>query len=269
MTHRIFISSYRKDFKWLEYFLKSCKKFCRGFHDRPVVAVPEEDLSLAAHLGELAHFVRRPDVLGRGMMSSQRAMLEADRYCPGTDFVHLLGSDNFVAEPYVAEDFLRDGRPLMYRIPYSHWKESAPIDHCHPTNWQKGIRLVFHTDAEFEYMNRKPNLYPRPLYELTRMMIEEHMPGVSWWDYVQHAEKTLFSEQNVLGFVAERWAPHLYHFVPNTNYKGSAFETAYIDQKQPILAFWSWGGLDRPICAGTTGETPRQVIERILGEKVT
>jgi len=268
MTHQIFISSYRKDFGWLYYCLKSCQKFCRGFIDKPLVAVPAEDLPLAAHLSGLAHFKVRPDVQGRGMMSSQRAMLEADNYCPQADFVHLLGSDNFVTEPYVADEYLRDGKPLMYRIPYSHFTGNPPLDHFHTLNWQRGIQMLFHVNAEFEYMNRKPNLYPRTLYELTRAKIEEY-GKVPWWEYVQYAQKTLFSEQNVLGFVAEQWAPHLYHFVPNTHYAGSAYDTAYVNQKQPIYAFWSWGGYDRPIGGGVSGETPRQIIERLLGEKVT
>lgn len=266
MKHQIFISSYRPDFVWLKYCLKSCQKFCTGFL-KPVVAVPAHDLREAVDLKDLATFKVRPDVPGKGMMSSQRAMLEADNYCPEADFVHLLGSDNFVVEPYVAEEYLLDGKPIMYRLPYSKMTGNPQPDEFHVLNWQRGINRLFRMNAEFEYMNRKPNLYPRPLYELTRQKIEEYS-RTPWWQYVQEAPKTLFSEQNVLGFVAEQWAPHLYHFMLNTHHKGTAFETGYVDQKQPIYAFWSWGGLDRPIFGGTSGETPRQVIERVLGEPV-
>ena len=40
----IFIKTYHKDFIWLEYCIKSIKKFCKGFRD--VVIVSDDDGNL-------------------------------------------------------------------------------------------------------------------------------------------------------------------------------------------------------------------------------
>jgi len=268
MTHQIFISSYRRDFQWLKYCLKSLEKFCQGFCDKPVVAVPEQDLPLASHLGGLAHFVPRPDVPGCGMMSAQRAMLQADIYCPRADIIHITGSDNFVLEEYVANDFVPGGKVVIYHRPYAAMPGKPIAGQHHVQNWAIGVKQLFGATPEFEYMCQKPSLYPSALFVETRRQIEAHSGGKKWFEYVQFADKTTFSEKNILGYVAHRLAPHLCHSVLESNYWGEGPKLGFIEYKRPMIAFWSWGGLDRPVTGYKTGETPRQIIERVLGEAV-
>lgn len=196
-------------------------------------------------------------------------MLSADLYCRNADFVHLQGSDWLVVAPYNPAEQLHGGKPLLHRFPYALIPgEPASDDHYHQKNWQRGVNRLFKAPVEFEYMNRQPFVYPRPLFAETRKQIEAHA-GRPWRDYVMDAKKTLFSEQNVLGYVADRWMPHLFHFQLNPTIPGATEAPGYIpgvEANSLIYSFWSWGGLDYQRNPGD--ETPRHRIERILGEPV-
>jgi hypothetical protein len=156
----IFIVSYWKDFPWLEYCIKSIKKFCGGFSG-VTIAVPWRDVNQAhdvAHYTVLDGIKIRiepyREVEGKGMVQHMEIMSRADEFVPaGTDYVLHHDSDGIFNVPTTPEDFFRNDKPVYL---YRTWESltdpvSKVVSDCaqwrEPTDKQLGFASKVYTMA--------------------------------------------------------------------------------------------------------------------------
>lgn len=266
MTHRIFISSYRRDFQFLRPCLYSITRFCRGFLP-PVIAVPAQDVQLAREIcaqvcpdAIVAEQFKGP---GSGMVRAMLSMLRADLYSEA-DCHWLVGSDCLITREMTPEAFCLDGKPIML---YNRFSDIGPS--VEP--WRLSTNRILGIECEFETMRRLPVIYPAAvLAGLRAYLSDKHkMPAEQFLgSFPGHCP---WSESNLLGSYAKRFMPDPYtwmHCVPE--------DPAYVaytsvDSGQ-LVQLWSHGGLDRPTDAinqmngrSVHGMTPRQIIREVLG----
>ncbi len=258
MKYQPFIASYRKDFEWLEFLLRSIDVRSRGF-ERPVVCVPPDqaDEARARFPGAIVTLQDEvPDGVTpwRRFLAAQVAMMECDIHCPDADFVWLFGSDCFVRGPLYPETGMFSGRPVM---PFSMYADIGPG----PDWWKAGTEAALQfPSVEREFMRRLPLVYPRVLYPAVRKHIE-HAHGMSFKGYVYStADAKNFSESNVLGAYAWEYRRHLFEWV-NLGVGNNAQRFG-----MPVIQFWSHGGLDLPCDQhhALHGQIPREFMTREL-----
>jgi hypothetical protein len=258
--HQILIASYRKDFPWLYQCLRSLAKFSKGFLP-PVVAVESKDLLPCF---ELTYDVRRefPESMpvcvkefnGPGFGRAQLAMMSGDVLCPDADYYWLLGSDCLATCPFGPERFCApDGKPYMAFNTWEHLKK-----HGGPgvMAWKAGVEeAVGFSQAEF--MRRLPLAYTRMVCTMTKAIItQRHKTSAASYVFDRVNRVKNFSESNVMGAVAYEHYRDSYFWV-NRDVEPMP------GPPNPIIQFWSHGGLDRP--SDADGRIPREVIIETLG----
>jgi hypothetical protein len=216
MTTSIFIRSYRNDFEWLAYCLRSCQKFTRGFSEI-VVAVPYEDASLLSHL-TAERVVEVAPATQDGYLDQQITKLYADKFCT-SDYVLHVDSDCIFDKDTTPEDFFLNQKPVIL------WELN--VDSPWPSI--TGRSLGWWENAE--YMRRMPIIYPRWIYSAFRdWMQEKHGVPLSEWIASQPFRE--FSEFNTLG----QWVRRFHN---------EAFTWAHPSDIPPhAKQFWSWGGVN-------------------------
>ena len=218
-TVDLFIRSYVKDFDWLTYCLKSCAKSAKGFRNIHIV-VPHGDQEHLAHLTkEKVHVCPRysEDYLGQ-----QVTKLNADTYSDA-DFICHIDSDTVWTRKVTPDDFISDGKAIIYHEPYS------VIGEC---PWQPIVEEALGWKPEHEFMRRPPHIYPRWIYpEMRKYLSDKH--GMPFDTFIATRSERKFSEYNVLGAYA--WKEH-----------PDKFCWRHPSQDKPVVRqFWSWGGLDK------------------------
>jgi len=228
----LFIRSYKKDFEWLWYCLKSCAKSAKGFRQIHVV-VPDGDQQELNHLTlEKVHTCPRyeEDYLGQ-----QVTKLNADLYS-GADFICHIDSDTVWLHDVSPNDFIHQGKAIMYYEPYDK------IGKC---PWQPIVQEALGWKPEFEFMRRPPHIYPRWIYKEMRDFLQA-THKMLFDTFIATRPERKFSEYNTLGAYA--WKHHK-----------DKFDWRYPAQDKPtVRQFWSWGGID----------TNRQELEKLLAEVV-
>ena len=214
----LFIRSYKKDFEWLSYCLKSCAKSAKGFRQVHIV-VPHGDQHELNHLTlEKVHICPRyaEDYLGQ-----QVTKLNADLYSDA-DFICHIDSDTVWLHDVSPKDFIHKGKAIVYYEPYDK------IGEC---PWQAIVEEAIGWKPEFEFMRRPPHTFPRWLYKDMR----DHLQAthkVPFDTFVATRPDRRFSEYNTLGAYA--WKHHR-----------DKFEWRDPRQdKDTVRQFWSWGGID-------------------------
>ncbi|NCZ53069.1 MAG: hypothetical protein EBY81_04155, partial [Verrucomicrobia bacterium] len=155
----LFIRSYKKDFEWLSYCLKSCAKSAKGFRQIHIV-VPHGDQHELNHLTlEKVHICPRyaEDYLGQ-----QVTKLNADLYSDA-DFICHIDSDTVWLHDVSPKDFIHKGKAIMYYEPYDK------IGEC---PWQPIIEEAVGWKPEFEFMRRPPHTFPRWIYKEIRDFLQ-------------------------------------------------------------------------------------------------
>lgn len=214
----LFIRSYKKDFEWLSYCLKSCAKSAKGFRQIHIV-VPHGDQHELNHLTlEKVHICPRyaEDYLGQ-----QVTKLNADLYSDA-DFICHIDSDTVWLHDVSPKDFIHKGKAIMYYEPYDK------IGEC---PWQPIIEEAVGWKPEFEFMRRPPHTFPRWIYKEMRDFLQT-AHKVPFDTFVATRPDRRFSEYNTLGAYA--WKHHR-----------DKFDWRPPEQDKPtVKQFWSWGGLD-------------------------
>lgn len=189
MTIDIFIKTYRKDFRWLQYCLRSITKFVSGVRDVHI-AVPQEDLADIQTWGltrEKIHAVRE---YGRGYLFQQVIKMKADTFTDA-DHIMFVDSDCCFTGPFFPELMIKQSKIILMITPY----ESLPADFP----WQKPTEQALGFKCPFETMRRLPLLYPREVIKACREHVEKkHDTDIE--DYIM--SQPAFSEFNVLGSYA-------------------------------------------------------------------
>jgi hypothetical protein len=258
--HQILIASYRKDFPWLRYCLRSLAKFSRGF--LPIVVAVEADdyhgaCEIAAHATRefpMGGCIEVKTFNGPGFGRAQLAMMSGDILCPDADYYWLLGSDCLATRQFDPTAFCApDGRPYMAYNSWEHLKK-----HAGPgvLAWKAGTEeAVGYSQAEF--MRRLPLAYTRMVCTMTKAIItQRHKTSAASYVFDRVNRVQNFSESNVMGAVAYEHYRDSYFWV-NRDVEPMP------GPPNPIIQFWSHGGLDRP--SDADGRLPREVIIETLG----
>jgi hypothetical protein len=232
----IFIRSYKNDFEWLKYCLRSIKKFCKGFNDVHV-AVPNEDVSALDFLdGEIAHGVCDKC---EGYLAQQVTKMYADNFC-NADYILHVDSDCIFFKETHPEDFFEHEKPIV--LYDENVMAVCPIySTIRPTPWPEIAKLTLGWFDEKEYMRRLPIIYPRWIYPEFRKFVQQvQKHDLETWICAQPYRQ--FSEFNTLG----QWA-NRFHNDKFTWLKSGEKETC-------ATQHWSWGGVEQHM----------QKIEQIL-----
>lgn len=214
MTTEIFIRSYRNDFEWLGYCLRSIQQFANAFSGVTIV-VPLEDKPSLSHL--TAETVFGTFDICEGYLAQQITKLEADKYTD-KDFILHVDSDCIFFEKTTPEDFFIDGKPIML------------MEQCE-SPWPTISKRTLGWLDEYEYMRRLPIIYPRWIYEEFRRWIRhQHSTSLATWIASQPYRE--FSEFNTLGQWARKFHPEAFTWMHPK------------DVPVKCRQFWSWGGVD-------------------------
>lgn len=207
MKTELFIFSYLPDKPWLEYCLRSVKKFCVGFSGVTLV-VPWEHLQHFLQFeGEATADGKRlyckcyAPYPGRGHLAHQAMKCYADIYAPNADRMAFIDSDSIFVKKFTPEDMLDNGRPVIYARPYAKYDANAP-----EMTWKDTTERALHIPAVYETMQRIPECFNRSIFKSTRERVES-TNFIPFQEYVISQKPTPlwgFSEYNCLG----SWALH-------------------------------------------------------------
>ena len=234
----IFIKTYHKDFIWLEYCLRSIKKFASGFRD--VVIVSDNDGNLIPKsfhdiLPIKVYYVTLPSkaperiIHGLGYSWQQYIKLSWYEYTDA-DVVLSIDSDRMFHAPITPETFKMDEKYVWY---YRDWdKAGDAISHKSHTDTILGLNTSFEAMLPPVYILRKDTLIA-----LRNHIISKHSNGDSSirtiWDVIVLLNMETLSEFNIIG-------SFIYHFDRPEYIKLINDDSS---SRYPVISSWSWGGL--------------------------
>jgi len=219
MRTDIFIKSYSKDFKWLNYCLQSIKKFIKGY-ESIIIIIPENERPL---------FNREVKTIGKtfvhaikeefsGYYWQQWIKLNAHAYSDA-DFIFYVDSDNIYNTPFNCH-FTHEYKPEILMTKYERLQDS------NAKMWQHATEKVLNAPVTHEFMRRFPFIYRTDSLQA----LNRHLPDIK---SVISKCKT-FSEFNLLGAFCHLFESDKYIFTDTDNW-------TYVE---PILKqYWSYGGI--------------------------
>lgn len=223
MTTAIFIRSWKNDFGWLAYALRSIQKFARGFCE-VIVVVPEgQDGPLRNLTAETVITVHDGQP---GYLNQQWTKLQADLHTK-SDYVLHFDSDMIFTSPVTPEFFFKDGKPVWVITPWSAMGDDEK------KAWLHVLVKALREFPPYEYMRKCAVIVPRWLYAEFRAHMEK-LHGIPLEAYIMNQPGHEFSEFNCLGFYAWLYHRDKFHWHDTT-----------IDgvPKWPFEQRWSWSGL--------------------------
>jgi hypothetical protein len=216
----IFIRSYRADFPWLVYCLRSIAKFAKGF-GKVHICVPVTDVDgVPVGTNEEVHFVNawEDDYLGQ-----QSDKLYADMYC-NAPYILCLDSDCIFTKEIRPEDLFVDGKPVWLY-------EKVPSQ---DTPWTQITHDAIGWEPEYEFMRRHPFLFERQaLRDFRNYMFNRHNKALNV--YIKERPYRSFSEFNAYGAWCYKEKNLLYKWLHPSEFHCIANQE------------WSWGGLTEEI----------------------
>ncbi len=172
MTCSILIKSFKKDFGWLAYCLKSIHKFATGFSEVVVIIPDDCDLPLTAErlvkIHEPGPSAASPNNHGTGYTFQQIVKMNADKYTTSDMVVHL-DSDCVFTKPVTPKDLMVDDKPLWLMTPFA---DILPTDKNLEAHFES-IKAFSGIAPEFEYMRRHSQMIPRWAYGCFRNYVQE------------------------------------------------------------------------------------------------
>lgn len=244
MKHALFIRTFKRDFPYLEYCLRSIGKFCTGW-DELVLLVPDRDLeALNAFMHEKnicldmvrLHVINEwPD---KGMLHGMFWVMNAEQACPHSDFIFHFDSDCVFEKPVTPESFMVNGKPLLrYEFFDSICRRHGGIE-----KWREAVNRMLPFAVPWEVMRGHPEIYHRGLYPVTRQLVEQKMrrPLTQIFKEAQNQFPQDVVEFPCLGAVAMQVFGHLYE--PFN--MASQANPDLCDW--PVQQFWSHGPIDQP-----------------------
>jgi hypothetical protein len=218
VTTSLFIKSYRGDFRWLTYCLRSIQKFATGFQEI-VIVIPDTD-----NLDHLtAERVVKVKESGTPYLFQQVVKMYADTYTDA-DFISFVDSDCIFVEPVTPETFMTDGKVNWLYTPWEHIPEDV--------KWREVMQKCLGEDPPAEMMRRHPQMIPRwALEEFRGFVAQKH--GVSLEHYILSQPGRSFSEFNVCGFYLWLYHHDKIHWINTEDYLPPTVLSQY----------WSWGGI--------------------------
>lgn len=214
MTTDIFIVTFRRDFKYLQYCLKSIEKFATGF--RVVVLVPGEDFEEAVLLARLCPNVQiairtGDEWIGKGFLWHMAQIMHAPQFCPKADFILHMDPDCIFTEPVTPEDYFVNGKPVLMYASYD-WLVPQQMNLL---NWKVACQNALGFEVKNEFMRRHPAVHYRKVYQAAQQAIEEHH-RCPMDEYIQKQKNSFpqsFAEYPTLGAVAWKFFRKDYHWI--------------------------------------------------------
>lgn len=217
--------SYRGDFNWLEYSLKSLA-IHGGELMEWVIEVPIHDLEDCKKLVADTLFPTnwRAKVIGCGEVgktgyeAQQTSKLMADLVCSG-EYIMFYDSDCIATKPIGVPAFFIGDRPKLL---FSHWHEAGTA-----SVWAPITKEVLKQDPMGEFMRCHPTVYRRRTLSQFRNRIE----GIHGKDFLSFmAAQDQFSEFNAVGNFIHWFCPEDYALVRAGENDG---------YPRPFKQFWS------------------------------
>jgi hypothetical protein len=215
----IFIRSYRGDFPWLEYCLKSIYKYAKGF-GKVHICIPSEDFQFLPVGNEVVHLVEKwnDDYLGQ-----QYDKLRCDEFSHAP-YILSIDSDTVFIKETNPSDFFRNGKPVWL---YEKLEDGA-------TPWPPIVERALGVRPEYEFMRRHPFVFSSDLLrEFRKWFSYTHGEGLRSWMKKQPYRE--FTEFNTFG----AWA-----------YENNRDKMSWLHPNEHdvfVLQKWSWGGLNNDI----------------------
>ena len=219
----IFIRTYHRDIKWLNYCLESIHKNLVGWSEI-IICIPTGQETLLSHLTSekvVTCKIYKDDYLGQ-----QISKIQAHQHCKG-DYILFVDSDVIFKPNANVLDYFYENKPIILKANYNSVGEAI----C----WKKPTEKLFNEKIEFEYIRFAPQIFHKSTLE----MFNESFPDIE--NYVMSQPYRQFSEFNALGFYAEKMQPNDYSIIDISN-----GVTEYFPENNAIQK-WSWGGISEEI----------------------
>lgn len=216
MKVSIFIRSYHKDIKWLNYCLQSIHKNLKGW-DEIVVCIPIGQDALLSHL--TAEKVVTCPIYKDDYLNQQISKLQAYKWCQG-EYVLFVDSDVMFKPGAQVSDYFYDNKPIIMKADYNSVGDAI----C----WKKPTEKLFRETIESEFMRAAPQLFHKKTLEEFSLMF----PNIE--SYIQEQPYREFSEFNALGYFAYKYCTQDYSIVDVTN-----GVPEYLPENKS-KQFWSW-----------------------------
>lgn len=248
----ILIVTHARDLPFLEYCLRSIRKFANGFSG-VTLAVPDNERSVFDRFaGDDVRVHYYEDVAGKGMLRHMTIKCRADEIIPEADAILHMDADCMFWKDATPDDFMAAGRLVMVRERYAECGKRNP----NRLVWRDAVQRAVGFVPEFETMVRHPQVYPRDLYRWVRQLVEG-TNGQPFDHYVLSGQNQFpqsFAEFPTIGAVGIRDFTERFTFV-NYDHAGDArecgvstqhtqFQYLYRADRDKIVEFWSHGGID-------------------------
>jgi hypothetical protein len=232
MSTDIFIKTYYKDFIWLEYLLRSIKKFASGF--RKIVIISDDDGHLLPEkfkeiFDYTVIYVKVPNVNkhfdhGIGYIWQQCIKLEWYKYTDA-DSVIIFDSDEMLSCNTTPDSFKTNGK---YNWFYREWKDAASAI-VHKESTDKFIRY----NTEYESMCISGFYFTLNASQKLNEYLNIHYGSSDLLYIMNKLNLSALSEFNIYG--------NFIHKIQHSDYNYLYDTTAAFNHS--IIKSWSWGGL--------------------------
>ncbi len=227
MTASIFIKTFKKDFSWLAYSLKSIHRYVSGLEEIVVMMPDTCDLHLTQErIVKIKEPPSNNSMHGAGYAFQQCCKINADKYIKSDIIIHV-DSDVLFTRPTIPEDFLVDGKPLWLKTPMAEVLAGDKNSHAHAM----AMREFSGEESEWEFMRRSPEVIPRWAYGCFRDYARD-LHRVSFEEWAMGRGFRGVTEFNHIGFFLHKEFPNLIHF----------HDTRFGLPELHVRQFWSWGG---------------------------
>ena len=206
---QILILTWQQDLIWLDYCLKSIKKFWKGTYPPFIIATSECEGRMPAS-SEGCRIIYEPQ-WGDHHRGQIYAKMNADNYVE-TPLILITDSDCIFTRTCSVEDFCHQGRPIICMESYTNLipRSIIPDQNCFQ-NYQSIIGSLLHIIPEHEYMRRHPFLFYRDHIRDVREKIES-MNNASLKDIMERYHSGYFSEFNFFGAYCRHYHKDMYYW---------------------------------------------------------
>lgn len=227
----ILIVSFRRDYEFCLYLLRSIEKHARGFSG-VTLAVPKADYGIFRPVARNVKLTAFDEPPGKGFLQHMLMKCRADDLCPDADYVLHVDSDNLFWRTTTPSDYLPGGKCLVLREHY----DLIATRNANRLIWRDCVKAATGFVPEYDTMVRHPNIYPRELYPHLRGVVESHT-GKKFDDYVMSCTNSFpqsFCELVSLSSIGIRDMPDRFH-ITEYDHEKDCLECGVADRRHQYI----------------------------------
>jgi hypothetical protein len=254
MKTGILCSTFRGDADFWRYAHKAYRKFAHGFAGLVLVVPPQDEAFFEWYRAYDLNVIYYPEDPKKGMLNHCVVISSADLFVPQDwDLVLILDSDCLFTAPVTPEDYMQDGKPVIWRERFADFKDSYPVRY----NWKYCVQNALGINPEWETMVRHPMAHYHWLFKEFREAVSKHT-GKEFSEYVLSGRNefpdSFMAHDNLGAFALDRH-PAKYHWIDAhlSPLLPCGWYEPYPGDK--LRFFWSRGGMTK---------TVREEMEKIL-----